>query len=409
MAKLGAAPVAGVAVASVVNTLVQTLGPGLIMGTRAMVSRFIGAGDVGGANHVAAQSFIIGVVFGAFTAAVGILFAEPIMRLFGVEGDVATEGAVYIRIMLIGWVTFAFWEVAFASMQASGDSVTPMKLAIFIRSIHALLCPFLVMGWWVFPRLGVVGAATANIIYQSLGGGIGLWVLISGRTRLRLTLRDFRIDLNIIWRILKIGIPASIMRAQGAFGNLFLAWFMVPFGTLAVAAHGLVQRVEHWLSMTGGGLGSGGSVLVGQNLGAGQPERAARSGWLAVGLAQGFMVACSLAILLWAENIIGLFSTEPALVELSSIFLRIAAANLLVMTLAQVMQACIAGAGDTLPLMLISTLVIWVVLLPLVFFLPKVANLGVFGVRWAIVISMFTGAITYITYFRLGRWKRKKV
>ncbi|MFC1928428.1 MATE family efflux transporter [Chloroflexota bacterium] len=407
--RLGAVSIAGLGIASVVDTLATMMASGVTIGTRAMVARFIGAGDVDSANHVVAQSFVLSVAFGVIMAAIGAFLAEPILRLFGVDTDVVTEGVLYLRIMLVGWVSMAFWHIVFASMQASGDSVTPLKLATFIRSVHAVLCPFLVLGWWVFPRLGVSGAATANIIYQSLGGAIGLWLLSSGRTRLRLTRGDFRITLNTIWRILKIGIPASVMNTQRAFSNLFLAWLMVPFGTLAVAAHSLVSRVERWVYMTAGGLGIGAGVLVGQNLGAGLPERAERGGWLAAVFAEGIVVFCSVAVLLWAENIIGIFSTDPALMELASVFLRIAAANFLAMAIVRVMQHCISGAGDTLPVMLVSLVMLWAVLLPLAFLLPQVTNLGMYGVRWAIVISMFVGAVAYTIYFRLGGWKRKQV
>ena len=262
---------------------------------------------------------------------------------------------------------------------------------------------------WDATRLGVSGAALTNFISQSLGTALGLWVLFSGRSRLRLTLRDFHLDLSIIWRILKIGIPASIMTMERTFGNLVLMWFMAPFGTLAVAAHTLIQRVQAVFRMPCMGLGHGAGVLVGQNLGAHQPERAEKSGWLAAGLAEGFTLTASVVILLWAEGIISIFNAEPGVVELASTFLRIQAAGYLVMGLYFVLQNCISGAGDTLPPMLVTLLNFWLVQIPLAFFLPKVTNLGVYGVRWAIVAGLVVGAIAYTTYFRQGRWKRKKV
>jgi Na+-driven multidrug efflux pump len=234
-------------------------------------------------------------------------------------------------------------------------------------------------------------------------------LLFRGHTRLRLTLRDFRFSLDIIWRILKIGVPALVMTLQRSLGDLALTWFIVPFGTLAVAAHSLASRVDMLLFMPGTGLGSGAGVLVGQNLGAHQPERAERGAWLAVGFVEVFLVACSIVILLWAENIMGIFTTEPSLIHLGSIFLRIATASYLVLALVLVLQSSIAGAGDTVPNMIINVGMIWAVQLPLAFLLPRVTDLGIFGVRWAIVASTFAGTIAYVTYFRLGRWKTKKV
>ena len=222
-------------------------------------------------------------------------------------------------------------------------------------------------------------------------------------------MRNFRLDPSIIWRIVKIGIPASLMGVQRSFGNLFLVQLTVPFGTLSVAAHTLYQRLEMVLRLPSMGLGMAAGILVGQNLGAHQPERAERSGWLAIGLVQGLMIICSGGTLLWAERIIGLFSTDPALVEVASIFIRIAAAGYLVLGLTAVFQQSLAGAGDTVPVMIITLLMIWVVQVPLAFFLPKITNLGVLGIRWAIVAGLVVGAVTYTLYFWRGRWKRKKV
>ena len=248
-----------------------------------------------------------------------------------------------------------------------------------------------------------------QVISQSLASFLGLWVLFKGRSRLRLTLRNFCIDLNIIWRIVKIGIPATGVSVQRSFGNLVLTWFMVPFGTLAVAAHSLVQRVEMVLFLPSAPLGNAAGVLVGQNLGANQPERAERSGWLAAAIVEIVMLIGSLVIMFWAERLIGIFNTEPALVELASVFLRIAAAGYLVMSFVLVLQQCISGAGDTLTAMLFSLVMLWVVQVPLAFLLPQVNDLGVYGVRWALVIGMLVGAVVNVIYFRSGRWQRKKI
>ncbi|MFC2071490.1 MATE family efflux transporter [Chloroflexota bacterium] len=407
--RLGATSIAGVGVASMVARLVESAAQGLVIGARAMVARFVGAGDDRGANHVVRQALIISAVYGALVTIIGVLFVEPILNLFGLEADVIVEGVAYMRIIFAGWMFTSFWVAAYGIIQASGDTVTAMKITIFTRSVRMVLDPFLIFGWWLFPRLGVGGAATAHVISQSLAISLALWVLFRGRTRLRLTLRGFRLDTNIIGRIVKIGIPAAVMNLQRAFGNLVLTRFMVPFGTLAVAAHSLVHRAEMILHIPNITLGRGAGVLVGQNLGAGQPERAERSGWLAVSFVEAFMLIGSVAILLWAESIIRIFNSEPALVQLASIFLRIAAAGYLVLGFTSVLQQVISVAGDTIPPMLISLAMIWLVQLPLAFLLPRVTELGVYGVRWAIVAGLVVGAVACITYFRLGRWKRKKV
>ena len=407
--RLGAASIAGVCIAGMAVMTITSARMGLTMGTRAIIARFVGAGDASGSNHVAQQAFVISGTYVIIMASIGAFFAEPIMLLFGVEPDVVSEGAAYMRIMFIGSVTMSFRMMAEGIMQASGDTVTPMRITVGFRLLHALLSPFLVFGLWVFPHMGVSGAATANVIAQGLGGAAGLWILFSARSRLQLSLKKFSLDPVMIWRIVKIGIPASIMAMERSFGDLALMWFISPFGTLAVASHTIIQRTEAVLRMPCMGLGNASGVLVGQNLGARQPERAEKSGWMAVGLAQGFSIVISISILLWAESIIRVFNSEPAVVELASAFMRIAAVGYLFMGFYFVMQNSISGAGDTLPPMLVTLLNFWLVQIPLAFFLPKFTNLGVYGVRWAIAAGWIAGAIAFAMYFRLGRWKQKVV
>lgn len=407
--KLGVASIAGVGVAGMAVMMLMAARWGLGAGANAMIARFIGAGDADGANHVAQQVFVISSVFAVVMPLIGIVFAEPLLVLLGLEADVVTEGAAYMRIQLVGSAAMSFWMMGEGIMRASGDAVNPMKITIIARLAHLVLDPFLIFGWWIFPRLGVSGAATANLVAYSLGMGFTLWFLFTGRTHLRLTLKSFRLDASIIWRIVKIGIPASVMGMERTFGRMLLMWFMVPFGTLAVAGHTLAQRIEMSLFMPGWAMGIAGGVMVGQNLGAGQPEQAERSGWLAVALLEGFMAFCSLVILLWAESIIGIFNAEPGIVELASTFIRIEAVGYLVAGFVAALPQCLSGAGDTVPPMLISVLMIWVVQVPLAFLLPEATGLGAYGVRWAIVAGNLAGAAAYATYFRLGMWKRKKV
>jgi putative MATE family efflux protein len=382
---------------------------GLFTGLRAMVSRFIGAGDINEANHVAQQGLIISMAFSIIIAGIGILFAEPILILLGVKPDVVSEGAPYLRINFIGMVTMSFQRITESTMQASGDSVRPMWVAVFYRLFHIALCPFLIFGWSFFPRLGVSGAAITSVLSQGLGAAIGLWLLYSGRTRLRLTLSNLRIDFNMIWRLLKIGLPSSMTAMERNLGNLILMYFMTPFGTLAVAGHTLGQRVEMFLHMPAMALGQGAGILVGQNLGARQPQRAEKTCWLAAGFLSGIMIIASLAILLWAESIIYIFSSDPDLVKLGATFLRIATAGYLMMGLTAVFQQSINTAGDTMIPMAIMLLNMWLVQVPLAFFLPRFTGLGVYGVRWAIIAGTVTATVVYAVYFASGRWKHRKI
>jgi len=412
--RLGPVPMAAVAIGGITIGLVVTTVMGLVMGTRAMVARFIGAHDVRTANHVAQQSLVISLGFSIAMAAVGFFFTEAILSFLGLEADVIAIGTPYMRLMFIGSASVAFRMTSEGILQASGDSVTPMRAAVVYAVLRVTLSPLLIFGnemvsWWIFPAMGINGAAVAMIIAYSLATVIMLWVLFTGRSRLRLTLSNFRLDLNIIWRIFRIGFPALVSMMQQNLAQLVFVRIIAPFGTIAVAAHGIVQRVEMMIMMPAFALGMGAGVLVGQNLGAGQPRRAGRSAWLALALVEAIVVTCSLAILLWPEAVVRIFNSEPDVVATTSSFLRIAVAGYVVVGFMAVFMMSLNGAGDTIPTMIFSVVMTWLIALPLAYYLPQITDLGIYGVRWGIASAMVSGAIMYTIYFVLGRWKRKKV
>jgi len=407
--RLGAASVAGVGISGMAVMVVNALKMGLFTGLRAMVARFVGAGDTKGANHIAQQAFVIGISLSVLLAVIGIFLADQILIVFGVEPDVVAEGAAYMRIQLIGSVTMSFALIAQSIMQASGDTVNPMRIAVFFRLFHVALCPFLVFGWWIFPQMGVSGAALTNVISQSVGGAFGLWFLFTGRTRLRLTLRNFYLDRDIIWRLLKIGIPASVTGMQRNLPYLVLVWFISPFGTFAVAAHSIMQRIDGFIRTPAASLGSAAGILAAQNLGAGKPERAEKGGWLVVGIFTGVIAIASVGIWFWAEPIVRIFNSEPSFVEIAAAFLRIQITGYVLFGFIVGLSMCIDGIGDTMVTMLVTLLTMWLIQVPLAYVLPNFTRLGVYGVQWAIVAALIMRAAIYFVYFRSGRWKRKKV
>ncbi|MFC2069967.1 MATE family efflux transporter, partial [Chloroflexota bacterium] len=216
-------------------------------------------------------------------------------------------------------------------------------------------------------------------------------------------------DPGIIRRIVRIALPSSISTMERPFAQTVLMLIIIPFGTLSVAAHTIIQRFEMMLITPGMAIGMAAGVLAGQNLGAAQPERAEKTGWLAVAFSTIFTIIFCMVIFLWAESVVGIFSADPGVIEIASKFVRIATVGFLVMGLGITLMQCISGTGDTLPPMLITTFGMWAIEVPLAFILPKVGNLGVFGVRWATVIGLLARATADVIYFKSGRWKRKRV
>ena len=407
--KLGSASVAGVGVAGLLVTLLDQLKMGLDMGTRAMIARFIGANDTRGANHVALQGYVITISFAAIVGTLGALFSTQILRIVGLSPDVVAQGAPYLRIQFIGILTMGLVRQNEGTMTYSGDTINPMRIAIIYRLFHVALCPFLVFGWWFFPRLGTSGAAYTGIISACLGATLGLWVLLSGHTRLRLNFRNFRLDPNIIWRILKIGVPASITGIQSSLGQVVLTKFIVPFGVAATAAHSLIIQVTTFVNIFGAGLGTGTSILASHNLGAKQPKRAEKSGWVGVSLYTATMVVGSLIVWFFGKNVIAIFNKEPDVIEVGKVFLEIQIITYLVSGFSSVLQQCLNVFGDTLMVMLIVLFGTFAVQIPLAYFLSQSTVLGVYGVYWAIAIGTTMMASTYVIYFRLGKWQHKKI
>lgn len=407
--KLGSASVAGVGLAGLSVQLVNSLLMGLFAGLRAMVARFIGANDIPNAGNVTKQAIVVNLLFSIFMAILGIFFAEQIMKVFGVNPEVVTEGAAYLRIQFVGMIAMGLVMMTTSTMQASGDTMNPMKISILFRLLHVALCPFLVFGWWIFPKMGVSGAALTGVISQTLGGAAGLWYLFSGRTRLQLTLRGFRFDTNLIWRLIKIGLPASINGMERSIVGLVMMTFITPFGTMAIAAHTIMSRVEMFVMMPGMGFGQAAGVLAGQNMGANETTRAEKSGWLGIGLTETSMLIFSAAMAIWAPQLVSIFNSEPGVVEIGTTFLRIAAVGFIFMGFAAVLADCLNGVGDTMIPMIAGLVSMWLMQIPLAYYLPKWTDLGVFGVRWAMVAALAARSITYVIYFKAGRWKRKKI
>jgi len=407
--KLGEAAVAGVGVAGIAVQLLTSSMMGLVTGMRALISRAIGAGEIAEANRVVKQSLMVSIIVSIFMALVGIFYAEPILRLLGLSDEVVKDGAIYLRVVFAYSPVMMIRFMMEGSLQAAGDTLRPMWITVLYRVVHIALCPFLVFGIWFFPKMGVVGAAVTNLVAQTAGLVLIGWLLLKGRSHLTLNLRKLNFNWQLIWRIIKIGIPSSIMGVQMGLGAFVLIRFLTPFGTTAVAAHTIWSRVDIFLIMPLFGVGMAAGVLAGQNLGAKRPERAVKSGWYAVIMGEIFMLFWVGVLFFLAEWIVKLFNTDPELVVTGARFLRIASIGYLFISLPAVFQNCIAGAGDTMPPMILSVVGTWGLQIPLAYLLSNIPSFGVYGLRWAIVISSAIVTVFFVLYYIMGKWKYKKV
>ena len=192
-------------------------------------------------------------------------------------------------------------------------------------------------------------------------------------------------------------------------GSIVFMWFIAPFGTLAIAGHNLVSRVDMFVLMPAMGLGSAAGILAAQNLGAQQPGRSTKTAWTAIGWFTGIMLIFSIVVWFWAGYIVRIFNPEAELIDIASTFLKIQIASYMCNGLMMVMMNVMNAVGDTLIAFIIDLVTMWGIRVPLAILLPKIANLGVYGVRWALVADTVSSAIVFIIYFQSGRWKKKKI
>ena len=407
--RLGPTSMAAVGVAGLVLQL-MTLGIwGVNIGLRALIGRFIGNNDIEGAKHVGRQALVLSGSYSTLAAVILIIFAKPILNLFGVQPDVLNAGTPYLQIALLGAIPTSIYMMTEAVMQATGDTVTPMKISMLMRVVQVGLAPLLIFGLWVFPDLGVRGAALSNVISSVVGMVVGLYVVFSGRTRLKFDLSHFRIDFGTMGRILKIGIPTSVSSAQRNFGAIVLMGLITPFGTLAVASYSLLTRIQHFAFITNSGFGRASAILVSQNLGAGQPKRSERSAWLALVSSESVILILILLMLIWSKGTIRIFTPDTDMINFTSVLLRIMLIGYSVTAFQFILSQALIGAGDTIPAMLIDLISMWVITLPLAYLLSHSTSLGVYGIWWALAIGSVISATTYLLYFRTGRWKNKAI
>lgn len=407
--RLGPDAIAAVGVSGMIVMFIMTAMMGVAIGARALIARFIGMKQPNEAVRVARQAFLIAMGVSVIIATAGILLSDTILSLMGVEDEVLRLGSAYLKVNFCGAVIMSSGMICESIMHSSGDTINPMIIGILSKIFHVFLCPLFIFGWLFVPGMGVVGAALANVVSLLIGLMASLFVLFTGKTQLHMHLRGTRIDPALMWRILKIGIPGVVMMAQKNLSNLIVMKLIVQYGTLAVAAHTVLQRVEMIFFMAGVGMGSAAGVLAGQNLGAGEPERAEKSGIYAIGIAETFVIIACTLVFIYPATVIGIFTQDPELIKVTTVFLRIGVVGYLMCGLEPVFLNFFTGVGDTTVPMTFEVGTTWCLLLPMAIIFPKLWGLDVLGVRWAMAVSFVMLTCGYVILFMTGKWKRKQV
>jgi putative MATE family efflux protein len=355
----------------------------------------------------------------------GVLFTEALLRLIGISDALVAQATAYMRWQFVAGAINGIRVMTGSSLQASGDTITPMKATMTARVIDLVLSPLLMFGWLGFPEVGLAGPAVSNACSQTVSSAMNIRVLMLGTSRLQLRLSDYRFDFPLIKRLVRLAVPASISSVERSVSQMLLVVLIAPFGDIALASYALTQRMQNLVNFGTQGVGNASGVIAGQNLGAGNVSRARAT----VLWALGYVVVIKLVIVgilfTWPTLFLGIFSSDPELLEVGSKFLRILLIGYFSMGIVQVLTQSFQISGDTFMPMVVTLTGMWLVSLPLAMALsgaanlihplgldlpvPTIGHLGQYGVAWAITIDSFFRLCVYLPYFAWGPWWKKRV
>jgi len=407
--KLGADAITTVGVTESLMTIIYAAAIGLSIGATATVARRIGEKDPEAAAHAGAQSILIGVAFGAVIGLLGAIFAPQLLTAMGASDEVVRTGTTFARVMLgtSGNVLLLF--LINAVFRGAGDAAIAMRVLWFANAINIVLGPCLIFGIGPFPELGVTGAAVGTSIGRGCGVLFQLYHLTRPGGRIRVRLPHFRFDPTVMRGILRISGTATFQNFIGTASWVGIVRILTGFGSAAVAGNTIGIRIILFALLPSFGVSNAAATLVGQNLGAGKPERAEAAAWKA-GLYNTMCLGTVGAIfLLFAPQLINLFTNDPEVAPYGIRCLRIVAAGFLFYGYGMVLTAAFNGAGDTRTPTWINLGCMWLWELPLAWTLAHPFGFGPTGVFIAVSVSFSTLAVVSAVLFSRGTWKTKRV
>ena len=385
--------------------LLIALGMGLSVAGSILVAQHTGADEERKAEYAAAQtvswSFLASIILGF----VGYYAVGPVVRLFGAEPATAVAATAYMQVISLG-IVFMFGFFVFISlMRGYGDTITPMLVMLGTVVLNVILDPFLIMGWWIFPELGVEGAAIATVFSRSLAMVVGIVIMLRGSRGFKIHVADLRPDVGYLRRILALGIPASIEGTGRALSVNLMLFVVGLFPTTVVAGYGIGVRIFSVVFLPAIAVARGVETMTGQNIGAGKPDRAASAARTAAIWMFVILSGVGAIVILGGEAIVGVFSDDPEVVRVGAEFLAIVAPTFGFIGLMRGYTGSIRGAGKTLVAAALAITMLGIIRLPAAWVMVTRFDMGTDGIWYAFAISNVIGAILAILYYRTGRWR----
>jgi putative MATE family efflux protein len=404
--RLGASAVAGVGVATQILNAVSVMNMALATGTVALVARHVGANERHVAEAVLQQSLYVAVLLGLAVAIPVVVWAPQLVAIFQVDAGVLAAGTGFVRTIMFAVPSMAMFAVIAAALRGAGDMRTPLAIGALVNVLNVCAAYLLIFGKFGLPALGVRGAALASTMAFTVGALLGLASLLRSTSVLQLRRKRLRPDLELARRIGAVGSPTGLEQLLMQIGFLMYLSIAARYGTSAVAAYFIGVKILALSFLPGFGFSAAASTIVGQQLGARQPQSAERSGWEANRLAMILMSIAGLVIFLLARPIAQLFIDDPEVVGDTVSFIHVLALAQPLMAADSTLGGALRGAGDTRFPLLTVIFGFYVARLGCAWAAAHVFALPLIWVWAALLGDYVTRAVLKAWRFNTGRWKR---
>ncbi len=383
--------------------LLISFGIGLTVAGSVLVAQHTGAGEPRRAEYAASQTVAFAAVVSALLGGAGYVLVDDVLGLLGAGPDILPLAARYMQVVSLGLFALFGFLVFISLMRGYGDTVTPMLVMLGTVVLNIVIDPLLIFGVGPFPEWGVTGAAVATVFSRGLAMVVGLAIMFDGRRGIAINLADMRPDPGYLRTLVRVGGPASVEVTGRAVSVNLLLVIVATFSNSVVAAFGVGIRVFSVIFLPAIAVGRGVETLTGQNLGAGNPDRAARTNDFAAVTMFGVLSAAAVLVWFTAPGIVSVFTDDPAVVPVGAEFLRTVAPTFGFLGVVRAYSGGFRGAGRTLTAAAIAIFTQGLVRLPVAWFGAE--WFGTRGFFAAFVVSNVIGAAIALVWFRRGTWR----
>jgi putative MATE family efflux protein len=409
VSKLGADAVATVGMTESLLALIYAVAIGLSMGATATVARRIGEKDPEQAASAAVQSIALGIAVAVPIGIVGALSARRLLAILGAPESVVATGVHFTQIMLGANVVILLLFLINAIFRGAGDATMAMRSLWLANIFNLVLDPCLIFGFGPFPRLGVTGAAVATTCGRGIGVLFQVWTLGRGRGRVVIGRRHLHLQPRVMLRLLRVSANGIVQVMIGTASWIGLVRILSGFGSAALAGYTIGMRIIVFAILPSWGLSNAAATMVGQSLGARNPDRAERSVWIAAVYNMLFLSCVGTLFLVFAGPLVRCFTNDPSVLSYATGCLRVVSYGFPFYAYGMVTTQAFNGAGDTWTPTWINLFCFWIWEIPLAYFLAHRLGLGPPGVFSAIAIAFSTLAVVSSLVFRQGKWREKSV